>query len=134
MQPFLFSDILGGAYRPCNIPVEMKADGIGPWIPKPIRTAEQLCIKSLSLTATKLHLGLRYRCCKDDQTSARTIEVPLIGFAGSPWTLLCYAVQGQGSKNFDIGKSLLLQSARSWPIALLQKITDTTIALSQSKR
>ena len=28
-------------------------------------------------------------------------SIPLIGFAGSPWTLLCYAVQGQGSKNFD---------------------------------
>ena len=27
-------------------------------------------------------------------------EIPLIGFAGSPWTILCYCVQGQGSKNF----------------------------------
>ena len=27
-------------------------------------------------------------------------RVPLIGFAGSPWTLLCYMVQGQGSKDF----------------------------------
>jgi uroporphyrinogen decarboxylase len=25
-------------------------------------------------------------------------EVPLIGFAGSPWTIMCYAVEGQGSK------------------------------------
>jgi uroporphyrinogen decarboxylase len=28
-------------------------------------------------------------------------EVPLIGFAGSPWTIMCYAVEGQGSKSFD---------------------------------
>jgi uroporphyrinogen decarboxylase len=28
-------------------------------------------------------------------------EVPLIGFAGSPWTIMCYAVEGQGSKAFD---------------------------------
>ena len=28
----------------------------------------------------------------------------LIGFAGSPWTILCYCVQGQGSKNFDKAK------------------------------
>jgi uroporphyrinogen decarboxylase len=25
-------------------------------------------------------------------------EVPLIGFAGSPWTIMCYAVEGKGSK------------------------------------
>ena len=31
-------------------------------------------------------------------------EIPLIGFAGSPWTILCYCVQGQGSKNFDKAK------------------------------
>ena len=28
-------------------------------------------------------------------------RVPLIGFAGSPWTLFCYLVQGSGSKTFD---------------------------------
>ena len=31
-------------------------------------------------------------------------NVPLIGFAGSPWTLLCYAVQGRGSKDFNLAK------------------------------
>jgi len=36
------------------------------------------------------------------------IEFHLIGFAGSPWTLLCYAVQGQGSKTFDKAKHFVL--------------------------
>ena len=36
-------------------------------------------------------------------------EIPLIGFAGSPWTILCYCVQGQGSKNFDKAKEFVLQ-------------------------
>jgi uroporphyrinogen decarboxylase len=31
-------------------------------------------------------------------------EVPLIGFAGSPWTIFCYAVEGKGSKSFDTAK------------------------------
>jgi uroporphyrinogen decarboxylase len=35
--------------------------------------------------------------------------VPLIGFAGAPWTLFCYMVQGEGSKNFDKAKSFLYQ-------------------------
>jgi uroporphyrinogen decarboxylase len=34
-------------------------------------------------------------------------EVPLIGFAGSPWTIMCYAVEGQGSKSFDKAKDFV---------------------------
>jgi len=59
-------------------------------------------------------------------------EIPLIGFAGSPWTILCYCVQGQGSKNFDKAKEFCFTQ----PIAahtLLQKITDTTIAYLKEK-
>ena len=59
-------------------------------------------------------------------------EIPLIGFAGSPWTILCYLVQGQGSKNFDKAKELCFTN----PVTahqLLQKITDTTIAYLKAK-
>jgi uroporphyrinogen-III decarboxylase len=35
-------------------------------------------------------------------------EVPLIGFAGSPLTIMCCAVEGQGSKSFDKGRVLFL--------------------------
>jgi uroporphyrinogen decarboxylase len=56
-------------------------------------------------------------------------EVPLIGFAGSPWTIMCYAVEGQGSKSFDKAKVLFsisrsstcfLQKSRT-PLFLLPK-------------
>ena len=59
-------------------------------------------------------------------------RVPLIGFAGSPWTLLCYAVQGQGSKNFDIAKGFCFSQPQA-AHSLLQKITDTTIAYLKEK-
>lgn len=59
-------------------------------------------------------------------------EVPLIGFAGSPWTILCYAVQGQGSKNFDMAKRFCFTEPEA-AHALLQKITDTTIAYLKAK-
>jgi uroporphyrinogen decarboxylase len=53
-------------------------------------------------------------------------RVPLIGFAGAPFTLLCYMVEGKGSKSFDKAK----QFCFSEPLLahqLLQKITDVTI-------
>jgi uroporphyrinogen decarboxylase len=53
-------------------------------------------------------------------------RVPLIGFAGAPWTILCYMVEGKGSKTWDKAK----QFAYTQPALahqLLQKITDITI-------
>ena len=53
-------------------------------------------------------------------------RVPLIGFAGAPWTILCYMVEGKGSKTWDKAK----QFAYIQPVvakSLLQKITDITI-------
>ena len=59
-------------------------------------------------------------------------EIPLIGFAGSPWTLLCYCVEGQGSKTFDKAKGLCFSDPQT-AHELLQKITDTTIAYLKAK-
>lgn len=54
-------------------------------------------------------------------------RVPLIGFAGAPWTILAYMVEGSGSKTFSRARRLLYTN----PVmahALLRKITDATIA------
>ncbi|MCY7328065.1 MAG: uroporphyrinogen decarboxylase [Saprospiraceae bacterium] len=54
-------------------------------------------------------------------------RVPLIGFAGAPWTILAYMVEGSGSKTFSKARRLLYTE----PVlahTLLEKITDTTIA------
>ncbi|MCB0476209.1 MAG: uroporphyrinogen decarboxylase, partial [Flavobacteriaceae bacterium] len=59
-------------------------------------------------------------------------EIPLIGFAGSPWTILCYVVQGQGSKSFDKAKGFCFTQPEA-AHQLLQKITDTTIAYLKAK-
>jgi uroporphyrinogen decarboxylase len=54
-------------------------------------------------------------------------RVPLIGFAGAPFTLLCYMIEGRGSKTFSKAKKYLYTEPQL-SHALLQKITDTTIA------
>ncbi|MES2134568.1 MAG: uroporphyrinogen decarboxylase, partial [Bacteroidota bacterium] len=53
-------------------------------------------------------------------------RVPLIGFAGAPWTLMAYMVEGSGSKTFSQAKKFLYQH----PVLahqLLEKITQSTI-------
>ena len=59
-------------------------------------------------------------------------QVPLIGFAGAPWTLMCYAVQGQGSKTFERAKAFCFMEPEMAK-ELLQKITTTTIAYLREK-
>ncbi|WBL22452.1 uroporphyrinogen decarboxylase [Zunongwangia sp. HRR-M8] len=123
----LFSDILV-VPQAMNIEVEMKP-GLGPWLPHPIRSAkdvEQVIVPNIEET-----LGYVMDAIKLTKQQLNN-EVPLIGFAGSPWTIMCYAVQGQGSKNFDKAKKFCFTN----PVAahqLLQKITDTTIAYLKAK-
>jgi uroporphyrinogen decarboxylase len=59
-------------------------------------------------------------------------RVPLIGFAGAPWTIFAYMVEGSGSKTFSKAKKLLYQSPE---VAhdLLSKITETTIVYLKQK-
>ena len=123
----LFSDILV-VLQAMQIPVEMK-DGVGPWIPNPIRSTKD--IAQSIVPDIHEHLGYVLDAVKMTQ-QALNERLPLIGFAGSPWTLLCYAVQGQGSKNFDIAKGFCFSQPEA-AHSLLQKITDTTIAYLKEK-
>ncbi|MBL7684657.1 MAG: uroporphyrinogen decarboxylase, partial [Deltaproteobacteria bacterium] len=55
-------------------------------------------------------------------------NIPLLGFAGSPWTLMAYMVEGSGSKNFETVKTLLLQNPKL-AHELLSLIADTVTDL-----
>lgn len=123
----LFSDILV-IPQAMNIEVEMKPN-FGPYLPNPIRSQKDVD----AVIVPDVHQELDYvmKAIKHTKELLND-EVPLIGFAGSPWTILCYSVQGQGSKNFDLAKSFCFTQ----PLAaheLLQKITDTTIAYLKAK-
>src|SRR5665213_449825 len=53
-------------------------------------------------------------------------RVPLIGFAGAPFTVLCYMVEGKGSKTWEKAKQFCFTQP-GLAHQLLQKITNTTI-------
>jgi uroporphyrinogen decarboxylase len=123
----LFSDILV-IPQAMNIEVQMKAD-FGPYLPNPIR--DQKSVDKVIVPDVHIELDYVMQAIKATKELLNN-EVPLIGFAGSPWTILCYCVQGEGSKTFDKAKAFCFTN----PIAaheLLQKITDTTIAYLKAK-
>ena len=123
----LFSDILV-VLQAMNIEVEMKAE-VGPWIPTPIRSEKEL--NEVIVPDAEVALSYVIEAVKMTKLALND-QVPLIGFAGSPWTLLCYAVQGQGSKNFDKAKAFCF-SQPELAHRLLQMITDTTIDYLKAK-
>lgn len=53
-------------------------------------------------------------------------RVPLIGFAGAPWTLFCYMIEGGGSKTFSKARKMLYTEPEL-SHRLLEKITESTI-------
>ena len=123
----LFSDILV-IPQAMNIEVEMKP-GVGPWLPNPIRSVKD--VEQVIVPDINEELGYVMDAIKLTKEMLNN-EVPLIGFAGSPWTILCYAVEGQGSKSFDKAKGFCFSQPEA-AHALLQKITDTTILYLKEK-
>ena len=118
----LFSDIL---VVPQAMGLEVQIiESKGPILPDPIKTVNDL----KRICVPDVHETLQYvfeavKLIKQELNG----RVPLIGFAGSPWTILCYMVQGKGSKTFDEAKIFCFTQPES-ANQLLQMITDTTIA------
>ena len=118
----IFSDILV-IPQAMGLKVLME-EGKGPSLPKIIETQKDID----ELITDGAEDSLRYMY---DALSLTKRElngrVPLIGFAGAPWTILCYMVEGKGSKTWEKAK----QFAYTQPLLahqLLQKITDITIS------
>src|SRR4051812_18974888 len=96
----LFSDILV-VPQAMGLEVQM-LEGKGPLLPEPIKTAEDL--KRIHVPDVDETLGYVFDAIKLTKQELNG-RVPLIGFAGAPWTILCYMVQGKGSKTFDEAKA-----------------------------
>jgi len=124
----IFSDILV-IPEAMGLPYEM-VEKKGPYFPRTVTsTADIAALDSGAAAAEKLsyvYEGL------DKTKAALADRVPLIGFSGAPFTLLCYMVEGSGSKTFSKAKKLLYQNPDAAHL-LMQKLTDTIIAYLKLK-
>jgi uroporphyrinogen decarboxylase len=123
----LFSDILV-VPQAMGMEVQM-VEGKGPFLPDPVKQYKD--INKLSVPDVDEKLGYVFEALK---LTKKTLDgkVPLIGFAGAPWTLLCYMVQGKGSKTFDEAKAFCFTQPEA-AHRLLQMITDTTITYLEAQ-
>ncbi len=118
----LFSDILV-VPQAMGLEVEL-IESKGPNLPNPIKTVSDLIrVRVPDVNETLGYVFDAIKLIKQELNG----RVPLIGFAGAPWTILCYMVQGKGSKTFDEAKAFCYMQPQL-AHQLLQMITDTTIA------
>lgn len=117
----IFSDIL---VIPQAMGLEvLMEEGKGPSLPKVIQTQADIDALVTEGVEESLHYVTDALALTKKELNGR---VPLIGFAGAPWTILCYMVEGKGSKTWDKAKQFAyVQPALAHQ--LLQKITNITI-------
>ena len=119
----IFADILL-VLEPLGIDFEF-TKGDGPVIGKPVRTAAQIDAVAESIDAEG-SLGYVMDAIKKTRAGLPK-DVPLIGFAGAPFTLASYVIEGGGSRNYHHAKSLMLGDPGAWN-ALMTKLTDAIVA------
>ena len=100
----IFSDILV-IPQAMGMTVEM-LDGKGPHFPNPLKSPADEQYKELLLRDVDVEKELDYVYKAITMTRQKLRgRVPLFGFCGAPWTLLCYMVEGGGSKMFVQSKT-----------------------------
>jgi uroporphyrinogen decarboxylase len=129
LQPFrrlgvdaiiIFSDILIPA-EAMGLPLELEDKG--PNLPEPVRTEAE--VKKLRIFDPEVETGFLMEALR------RTVkyvgpDVPVLGFAASPWTLACYMVEGRTKEGFATVKNFLYSEPKVFR-ELLHKIAKATI-------
>lgn len=116
----IFSDILIPA-EAMGLPLEL--GDAGPNLPQPVRSEAD--VRRLRTFDPETETGFLMEALR------RTVkqvgpDVPVLGFAASPWTLACYMVEGRAKEGFPTVKSFLYSEPRLFR-ALLERIAESTI-------
>ena len=99
------------------------AAGEGPRFARPVQNAA--AIRKLAVPDVKSDLGYVFEAVSTIR-KALDGKVPLIGFAGSPWTVATYMVEGRSSREFATIKNLAKEDPDSL-LHLLDVVTETTV-------
>ncbi len=119
----IFSDILvipAAMGMPLNF-----TEGRGPVFEKPLQSAAEIAALRLVEPESDLSSVLDAIKLVKKELDGR---VPVIGFAGAPWTLASYMIEGSGSKNFTKIKGLMYSEPDTL-LSLLNKLSDAVADL-----
>ncbi|GAC90234.1 uroporphyrinogen decarboxylase [Anoxybacillus sp. LAT_35] len=116
----LYKDIMS-PLPAIGVDVDIKA-GIGPVIDNPIRSlADVERLGEIDPENDVPYVLETIRLLTKEQ-----LTVPLIGFAGAPFTLASYMIEGGPSKNYNKTKAFMYAEPKAW-FALMDKLADMTI-------
>ena len=117
----LFADLL-----PILEPMGLDLDylpGIGPNISNPVRDHRDIDNLKVTRAADSVaYIGETINLARQELPG----NIPLIGFAGAPFTLASYAIEGKGSKNYIHVKKLMYSDPGAWR-TIMEKVTDVVI-------
>jgi uroporphyrinogen decarboxylase len=110
-----------------GVDVEIKS-GIGPVIDNPIRSVQDV----EKLGEINPEEDVPYVLDTIKLLTQEQLDVPLIGFAGAPFTLASYMIEGGPSKNYNKTKAFMYAEPKAW-FALMDKLADMTITYVKSQ-
>ena len=121
----LFADILL-ILEPLGFDLEF-AKGEGPIIHNPVREAGHVDrVRPLQDPAP---LNFVYEAVRSIRAALKP-ATPLIGFAGAPFTLACYAIEGGGSRHYETAKAFMYRDPGAWNALMTRFVASTALYLN----
>lgn len=122
----LYKDIMS-PLPAIGVDVDIKS-GIGPVISNPVRSLQDV----EKLGEIHPEQDVPYILETIRLLTTEMLDVPLIGFAGAPFTLASYMVEGGPSRNYNKTKAFMYAEPKAW-FALMEKLADMTITYVKSQ-